>query len=200
MNASENTHLLDYVSNGLRIAADELEKFQLQVGLGKLEAFEAYDDLKKRYAHYTHELKLKAEEGKEKLLDLQAKFQDLQVQFALGKVETIEAFQEQRKKIMLSIHEVQVAIETNPTFIKVYAYLLDALEKMKVKLDILAEQFEPTREKLAENLGSRKEQIEKVISDFKTKFNESTNLDERIETFRSEMSLAYEHFRKAFVN
>jgi predicted nucleic acid-binding Zn-ribbon protein len=200
MNSTENTHLLDYVTNGLRIAAGELEKFQLQVGLGKMEAFDAYEELKKKYAHYTHELKLKAEEGKEKLIDLQAKFQDLQVQFNLGKAETIEAFQEQRKKILLAIHEVQVVIQSNPTIIKTYAYLLIALEKLKVKLDILSQQFEPTRERIVENLNNRKEQLEKVISDFKSKFNERTDLEERMDVFRSEISLAYEHFRKAFVN
>lgn len=200
MDSTENTHLLDYVSNGLRRAADELEKFQLKAGIGKLEAFEAYEDLKKKYAHYTHELKMKAEEGKDKLVDLQAKFQDLQVQFNLGKAETIEAFQEQRKKILLAIHEVQVAIQNNPTFIKAYAILLDALEKIKVKLDILAKQFEPTKDKIAENVTARKEQLEKVISEFKAKFNDKTDIESRLENFRSEMSIAYEHFRKAFVN
>jgi chromosome segregation ATPase len=200
MNSKENTHLLDYVANGLRQAADELEKFQLQVGLGKLEVFDTYEDLKKKYTHYTSELKIKAEEGKEKLADLQAKFQDLQVQFHLGKVETIEAFQEQRKKIMFAIHEIEVSIKNNPTFIKGYALLIDALEKLKVKLEILAQQLEPTREKVATNLKERKEQVERTIADFKSKFNDKTDLDNRLESFRSEMSLAYDHFKKAFTN
>jgi chromosome segregation ATPase len=199
MESTENMHLLDYVSNGLRKAADELEKFQLQVGLGKLEAFDAYEDLKKNYAHYTNELKQKAENGKEKLIDLQARFDDLQVQFNLGKAETIEAFQEQRKKIVLAIHEVQVAIKNNPTYIKAYALLLDALEKIKVKLDILSEQLEPTKEKITDYLSKRKEQVEQAIADFKNKFNEKTELDSKLGAFQSEMSLAYSQFKKAFI-
>lgn len=200
MNTTENTHLLDYAANGLRIAADELEKFQLQVALGKMEALEAYDELKKKYDHYVHEFQLKTEQGKEKFIQLQTKLDELRIQFALGKAETIEAFQEQKKRIISSIHEVQVMIESDPTYIKIYAYLLDALEKIKLKLEILSEQFEPTKERISKNLSQRKVQLDQIISDFKTKFSYTTNLDERMDTFRSEMALAYEHFKKAFVN
>jgi hypothetical protein len=183
----------------MRKGADELEKFQVQASLGKMEAMETYEELKKSYAHYTNEAKVKIEQGKEKYQELLAKVQDLQVQFTLGKADTIEAFQEQRKKIMLAIHEVQVAIQTNPTFIKAYALMLETLEKIKVKLDILAEQLEPTREKVKTVYEEKKEQIEKAIQEFREKFNDSTGFEDRLEYFQKEMSLAYDHFRKAFV-
>jgi chromosome segregation ATPase len=199
MNTTENTHLLDYVIDAMRKGADELEKFQVQASLGKMEAMETYEELKKSYAHYTNEAKVKIEQGKEKYQELLAKVQDLQVQFTLGKADTIEAFQEQRKKIMLAIHEVQVAIQTNPTFIKAYALMLETLEKIKVKLDILAEQLEPTREKVKTVHEEKKEQIEKAIQEFREKFNDSTGFEDRLEYFQKEMSLAYDHFRKAFV-
>lgn len=199
MNNTENMHFLDYVADGMRKSAIELEKFQVQASLGKLEAMDAYESLKEKYKHYTHEIKDKAEHGREKLKDLQAKFQDLQVQLALGKAETIEMFEEQRKKILLAIHEVQVAIKTNPTFIKAYAFLLEALEKMKVKLDILAEQLEPSRKKVASNLSDRKKDLENAISSFKEKLNNYTGLEHKMEVFQDEMSMAYAHFKKAFV-
>jgi chromosome segregation ATPase len=183
----------------MRKAADELEKFQLQVGLGKMEAFDKYEELKKSYAHYTHEIKLKAEEGREKLQDLQAKFQYLQVQFALGKAETIEAFEEQKHKILLAIHELQVTIKTNPTFIKTYALLLETLEKLKVKLEILSDKMQPLKEKAQEVYEDRKQDLEEVIKNFKEKFNDRTDLNEKMEVFQDELALAYKHFKKAFV-
>ena len=199
MNTTENTHLFDYVIDGMRKAADELEKFQLKAGLGQLEALEAYEELKKKYAHYTGEVKIKAEQGKEALKDLQARFEDLQVQLNLGKAETIGAFQEQRKKIMLAIHEIKVSIETNPTFIKAYTMLLAALEELHIQLEILEREFQPTKEKITEAFESRKAKVEEAIGAFRDKMKDQTNWDDRMEQFQKEMRLAYEHFKKAFV-
>lgn len=199
METTENTHLLDYVVSGMRKAADELEKLQLQAGLGKMEALDAYEEIKKKYKNITHEMKLRAENGMEQLQDLQAKFQDFQVQLDLGKAETIEAFEEQRKKILLAIHEIKVTITTNPNYIKAYAFLLEALEKMKAQLDLIGEQLSPVGEKINSNLSARKEEIEKVIASFKEKFNDRTDFESRMETFQEEMTKAYSHLRKAFV-
>lgn len=198
MSTAENTHLFDYVIDGMRKAADELEKFQLKAGLGKMEALEAYEELKKKYAHYTNELKIKADQGKETLKDLQSKFQELQVQLNLGKAETVEAFKEQQKKIMLAIHEVKVAIENNPTVIKAYTMLLAALEQLKIKLEILEKELQPMKEKLSAQYETRKAQVEDAINNFKNKFKD-TDFDQKMGTFQKEMGLAYEHFKKAFV-
>lgn len=199
MENTENMHFGDYVAEGLRRSADELEKFQLQAGLGKMEALDSYQDLKKKYAHYTHEIKLKAMKGKDELENLIGKIQDLQVQFELGKADSIEAFEEQKKKILLAIHEIQVAIKTNPTFIKTYALLLETLEKIKLKLDILSEKLDPLKEKVKEIYVDKKKDLEETINSFKEKFNDKTGIESKLGVFQDELALAYKHFKKAFV-
>jgi chromosome segregation ATPase len=199
MENTDNKHYLDYIIDGMRKTADELEKFQLQANLGKMEALDKYDELKKAYAHYSNEIKIKAEEGREKLQELQAKFQDLQVQFALGKAETIETFEEQKHRIQLAIHELQVTIKNNPTFIKTYAFLLDLLEKLKLKLEILSTKLEPLKEKAKDAYSERKKDLEEVIESFRKKINDQTDIEHRMEVFQDELSLAYKHFKKAFV-
>lgn len=199
METTENIHLLDYVIEGMRKAEVELEKLQLQAGLGKMEALDAYENIKKSFKGFTHDLKLRAENGREQLADLQAKFQDLQVQLELGKAETVDAFEAQRKKILLAIHEVQVTITTNPTFIKVYGFLLEALEKLKIQLEVVAEKLSPMGDKIATEINDRKAAIEKTISDFKEKFNDRTDFDSKMSTFQEEMSNAYSHLKKAFI-
>lgn len=199
MEKTENVHFMDYVVDGMRKTAEELEKFQLQVSLGKMEAMDKFHELKKSYSHYTHEVKLKAEKGKDQLKNLQSKFQDLQVQLSLGKAETVEAFEEQKRKILLAIHELQVTIKTNPTFIKSYALLLEALEKLKLKLEILSDKLDPLKEKVSKVYENRKEDLENVILSFKEKINSKTDINSRMEIFQEELATAFSHFKKAFV-
>lgn len=199
MEKTENKHFMDYVVEGMRKSADELEKFQVKVSLGKAEAMETFQELKKSYGHYTHELKLKAENGKEELKNLKAKFQDLQVQLALGKAETVDAFEAQKKKILDAILDLQNTIKSNPTFIKSYALLLETLEKLKIKLEILSEKLDPVKAKISKVYENRKEDLENVILSFKEKFNNKVDLDSRMEVFQDELTAAFKHFKKAFV-
>lgn len=199
MEKSENTHFLDYVVDGMRKTAEELEKFQLQVGLGKMEAMDKFDEVKKSYSHLTHEAKLKMIQGQDQLENVQAKLQDLQVQLALGKADSVEAYQEQKKKILLAIHELQVTIKSNPAYIKSNAAFLETLEKLKLKMDILSDKLEPMKEKVAEVYNNRKEDIEKIIQSFIDRVNKKAEDSSKMEIFQDELAEAFKHFKKAFV-
>ncbi|MFN5148764.1 MAG: hypothetical protein ACK46O_01900 [Flavobacteriia bacterium] len=199
MENTKNNHYLDYIIDGMRKSADELEKFQLQVSLGKMEALDKYEELKKSYANYSNEIKLKAEEGREKLQELQSKFQHLQVQFALGKAETIETFEEQKHTILLAIHELEVTIKNNPTFIRTYAILLDLFEKLKLKLEVLSTKLDPLKEKVEETYKDRKRDFEEAIESFRAKISQQTDIESKMDVFQDELALAYKHFKKAFV-
>jgi hypothetical protein len=199
MENTKNNHYLDYIIDVMRKSADELEKFQLQVSLGKMEALDKYEELKKSYANYSNEIKLKAEEGREKLQELQSKFQHLQVQFALGKAETIETFEEQKHTILLAIHELEVTIKNNPTFIRTYAILLDLFEKLKLTLEVLSTKLDPLKEKVEETYKDRKRDFEEAIESFRAKISQQTDIESKMDVFQDELALAYKHFKKAFV-
>lgn len=199
MEETVNVHFIDRVVDRMRKTADELEEFQVQANLGKMEALEKYDELKKTYAHYMHDLKLQTEHNVDRMQHLIGKIQDLQVQFSLGKADSKEVFEEQKKKILFAIHELQTTIKTNPTFIKSYAVLLDSLEKLKLKMEILSDKLDPVKEQLKESYSERKEQVEKIISSFKEKINDRSHFEDRMGNFQEELSIAYKHFKKAFI-
>lgn len=199
MEKTENANFIDNVVEGMRKSALELEKFQLQLNLGKVEAMDKFNELKKSFIDYTHELKIKTDKSKAQFVKLQGKLQDLQVQLALGKAVSREAFQKQKKKILLAIHELQVTIKSNPTFIKVYAVFLEYLEAFKIKLDMLSEKLEPVKEKVTKAISAKKKDIEKIINSFRKNVDKKTKVSNRMEIFQDEIALAFNHFRKAFV-
>ena len=52
MKNNENSHFIDKVIDTLRKAADEMEEFQVKVALGKSEAEDKYEDIKKKFKKY----------------------------------------------------------------------------------------------------------------------------------------------------
>jgi hypothetical protein len=184
----------------MRKSAAELEEFQLQLSLGKMEAIDAFHATKKSFSNFTHEIKLKAIHGKYSWENILGKIQDLQVQLALGKAETKEEFEEQKKKIALAIHSLQIAIKTNPSFIESHALFLETLENLKLKMEILSEKLNPAKEKVTTEFKVRKEQLEDAILQFKEKIRSKSTIDERFATFQDELSEAFNHFKKAFVS
>lgn len=198
MEKKENVHVIDIVVDRMRKAAVELEEFQVKVSLGKMEALEKYEEIKRSYNHLIHESKIRIAHSKERLETLQGKLEDLQVQFALGKAVTVEVFKAQKKRILLAIHEIEVSIKTNPTFVKSYAVLLETLETLKLKLEILSDKLEPAKKKVRKALKNGKEEIERVLSSFQEKFKKRINYERRMDVFQDELAIAYKHFRKAF--
>ena len=59
MKTKENSHLIDNVVDALRKAATELEAFQVQVALGKAEAEDKYEEVKKNFNAFVPESKSK---------------------------------------------------------------------------------------------------------------------------------------------
>lgn len=195
---STNTHFIDHVVSGLRVAAEELEEFQLQLGLGKLEAREIYENLKKDYRLSSHALLIKIDQGKQMTTDLRTSYDQFLLQLALGRADTMEQFKEQRAKILLAIHEFKVAISTHTQLGEIYNELVLLLEKLEIKLEMLSNNWQPTADKLKKEFTERKVQIENLLSDLKSKLAEYSNVDVHLDVFNKEMSEAYSHFKKAF--
>ena len=77
--------------------------------------------------------------------------------------------------------------------------MLNALENLKLKLEIISEKLDPIKQSLSDGFDIRKKKIEEAISNFKEKFEEKTHLDDKLDILHDEMSLAYKHFKKAFI-
>jgi hypothetical protein len=201
MEKTENEHFIDKIVETFKKAAVELEEFQLQAALGKAEAYDKYEEAKKKFNSFVHITKTKVKTGKEKIDEIHTKFDELRVQLALGKAETIDAFNEQKKKILLKIHEIETKIKTNETLNKAYAILLIQIEKFKIQLDLLQKKFEEGKEGVKESFEKGKEDFNVFIKGLKEKFeNKSPEKEEtRWEHFQDEFSQAFAHMKNAFV-
>lgn len=197
---TDNKHFTDKIVSALRSAATELEALQVQASLGKAEASDKYEEVKKNFNHFVHNMKSKASDGKDKLDDLHQKFDELRLQLALGKAETLEAFQEQKKKILLTIHDIQHNIKTNPTLNRIYAVLVIEMEKFKVQLDWLEKKFGEGKEEFSSSFEEGKASFNAYIEKMKEKYSKTEEPEEtRWEHFQSEISEAFGHIKGAFV-
>ena len=93
----------------------QTEELAVQFSLGKAEAGDKFDEMKKELHSKTHELKqslAKAETfSKEKAAILKVKLEELQVQLALGKAEAKEGFEKQKKNIMHLVNEIKAELK-----------------------------------------------------------------------------------------
>jgi hypothetical protein len=194
----ENQHLGERIAKGLRKSAEELEKLDVQLHLGKMEAIEVYESMRKKYAHSLHEIKNDVKHQRDQFVHLLNKLEELRIQLELGKTETIEAFNARKKQLKLAIHELEVAIKTNPEFIRRYSQVLESLELLKLKLEVLNQRTQPARERLHTFYEQRKAAVEQIINGLMNR--KETPKRSRWENFQVEMSEAYAHLKKAFVS
>ena len=88
MKNKEEIQFVDKVIGALRKSAIELEEFQIKAALGKAEAQEKYEEVKKKFNLFIHESEYKINGIKEKIEELNTKCDEVRVQLALGKAET----------------------------------------------------------------------------------------------------------------
>ena len=108
-------NLRSKINSSLEKAKQEIEELSVQFSLGKAEAADKFESVKKDFLSKVNEWKIKGEQfkssGEEKSHTLKAKLEELQVQLALGKAEAKELFHEQKKKIMQSISDLESEIK-----------------------------------------------------------------------------------------
>lgn len=107
-------NLRSKINSRLEKAKQEIEELSVQFNLGKAEAADKFESVKKDFHSKVNEWKIIGEQikstGKEKSQTLKSKLEELQVQLALGKAEAKDLFHEQKKKIMKSISELEAEI------------------------------------------------------------------------------------------
>lgn len=196
METTQSTSVTDKVVEALRRAAKEIEQFEVQAALGKAEAQDKYEEVKKKFNLFIHEAKSKVKVGSEKVDDIHQKFDELVVQLALGKAETRDAFREQKKKILLTLHDIEFKIKSNETFKKVYAVVLVEIEKFKVFLESLEKKFDGGKVEAKDSYEKAKVEFNEFIERFKAKYSKQE--ETRWEHFQGEMTEAFNHLKMAF--
>ncbi|WP_439152836.1 hypothetical protein [Winogradskyella sp.] len=197
MKTMEETRFIDNIVETLRKAAIEIEELQVQAALGKAEAKDKYEEIKKKFNLVLHEAKSKIDSGKEKVEDIDTKFDELRVQLELGKAEGLDAFKEQKKGLLNKLHEIEVKIKTNKRLNDIYAFILLEIEKFKLKLEVLEQKFETGKESAKTSFEKGKTEFNTFIENIKAKYGKKE--ETKWEHFQDEISEAFTHFKKAFI-
>jgi hypothetical protein len=199
MKTKNDLPFIDKVIESLRKSAVNLEEFQVKVALGKAEAKDKYEEVKKEFNLFIHDSEFKINGIKENMEELKAKFEELRVQLALGKAETIEIFKKQKKQLLLTLHEIEVKIKTNETLSRMYAVTLIEIEQFKIQLEILEKKYKTDKKETKESFGKGKSEFDNFIEKFRIKYGKKKE-ETKLEHFQNEISEAFVHFKKAFSN
>lgn len=197
MKNKQDIHFVDKVIGALRKTAVELEEFQVQATLGKAEAQDKYEEVKKKFNLFIHDSEFKIKGIKEKIEDVNTNFDELRVQLALGKAETKEIFKKQKKELLSKIHEIEVKIKTNDTLNRMYALALIEIEQFKIQLEILEQRYKEDKVKAKDTFEKGKKDFNRFVNRVKGKYGKKKEAT-KLEHFQYEISEAFDHFKKAF--
>ena len=190
------SQLADKLFEALKKAAIEIEELQLQATLGKAEALDIYEDVKKRFDTFIHESKMKYDAGKEKVDDFFDTIEKLRLQLALGKADTIDMFKEQKKRILKLLRELESKIKSNETLQKIYALVLIQIEIFKVHLESIEKSLEKGKEEALKAFQEGNETFKKFIDKLLVK--SGIKKETKLEKLQSEFSDAFDDLIKSF--
>lgn len=198
MDTKEDVQFMDKVVDALRNTATELEEFRLQMALGKSEAKDKYEEVKKRFNLFMHDNEIRVKGLKDYIEEANTRYDELRVQFALGAAEAKDEFEKRKKELLDLVHEIEVKIKTNETLNKMYAIALIDIEQFKVQMEILEQRFknDKTGEEIKAAFQKANEEFNAFVEKFKDKYDKKKQT--RMEHFQSEIADAFEHFKNAF--
>lgn len=196
---TNNNHLVDKIVSGLRTTAVELEELQLQLVLGKAEAADKFEEVKKTLSDFietTFGLLKNADNG---AFLLRRKFEELQVQLALGKAESWDVFGERKKQFGKIAREIEDLLDSSDISLELRLKWNSELEKFKVMLEIFGLQFELGKMELKERVEKSKAAFSKTVEHLTAKFTEKQHSAEEVfEDFWGEAKSAYHDLKTAF--
>jgi len=200
MTTATQRNPVDYIINGLKTAASELEELQVQLALGKAEAKDVFENLKKSMHTRVLQLKLKIMNSNPKgeMLTIVNALEHLEVQLALGLAETKEVFETQRKNIGKSLSELESKLRSGAPGRQVAKMQLE-IEKFKTKLYLLSLSYHLRKINLEYDVKQKKEDFEKKLNTLKTKLSiKETHAKNKWQHFREEIKEAFDDLKSVF--
>lgn len=199
----EKKTLTEKIIEGMKKATVELEEFRLQAALGKAEARDVFEDVKKKFNKFVHEYKQEAGDieviAMDKAVKLKALLETLQVQLALGKAESKQVFGAQRKKIENALNDLETFLKNNKIANEYYTRLLLEAGKFRIKLEILKLRYELNKlETRIEFKNKQREYTKKIETVKNNLMKREKEAEQKMQQFREEVSEAYSHLKKAF--
>lgn len=183
----------EQLASMLSKAATEIGEFQVQLALGKSEARDEYEKLKKNLRQQFSGANPTYQSGKKNAQKIQTGIDELQVQLALGKADTIDTFNFQKKKITGALNKLEAALTSLPHDDKFKLEAKNEIEKTKIKLDILRLHYRFSQ-MTKDETGKRVNELKQRVSEIR----DNAVLIEELDKVESEIDSAYNHLKKTF--
>jgi len=202
METKTSASITDHIINGLNKAVTEIEEFRVQAALGKAEAEQAFEELKKKLHAKIHEAKVQYENLKNRtdFLEVINAFEYLQVQLALGMAESQESFEEQKKKISAAMSQLESSVRQKALSNEHFINFRMELEKFKVKLELLALHYKLKKVTVQFDLENKKDQLREKIKSLRTQFAEKeSRMKNKWEEFSEDIGDAFSQLKSSFI-
>jgi hypothetical protein len=180
---------------------NEIEELRVQIDLGKMEAKDLFEEVKKKFSEKIREAKehFSTLKNNEEVLKVINAFEHLQLQLNLGIAETEDIFEEQRKKLDQGFQSLETALKSNPVLKEYYAKLQLEIEKFKIKMELLGLKYKLKTIRTEYNFEEKKARFFEKLDGLRDKAVEKEEVvTAKWENFQKEVTEAYSHLKKAF--
>jgi hypothetical protein len=193
--------LLQKLGEGILKAQQEIDELALQLSLGKSEAKDKFEELKKEFTQNVNEVKnfIKSKVDKSLPASLQLRLDELELRLKVGKAETQETFEVQRSALVEATIALENEIREALEKIQVPNHFQHEVEKFLLKLEILRLKFGVKRFEIRDAFRARMSRAEKSIQRFIEKAGKLGSKRSSSD-FKKEIAEAYKHLKSAVKN
>ena len=192
--------ILMSVADKLLAAQQEIDELTVQLALGKAEARDKFNEIKKDFREKVSELKafLANIPSDLELSTIRTKIDELEMHLLQGEVNTREAFEAQKDNLMKATSALEKTLQRKVPFPAELQHFVHEIEKFKVKLEILRLKFSLKKMEVKNEFRIRMDEAKAYIDERRTLIKDKIDEGrEKYEDFGDEIRLAYTHFRKA---
>jgi hypothetical protein len=196
--ANEN-HFGENLAALMRKAAVSLEKYQVQLALGEMEAKDQFEKLKKKFRSTLNTAQTYVENNGRKAKDeVMQVIDEMKVQLALGKAESLDEFEVQEKKIIRAFKTLEARIDGVIDH-EAEEELHHEMQQFRIKLDMLKVQYKLGNMEARDQFEDRKHELEAAMAKLKAKIEARRDINAKTRAARKEeIKESYKHLKKAF--
>lgn len=194
------TPLLEKMAEGLLQAQQEIDELALQLSLGKSEAKEKLEEVKKEFIKGINTLKKSLQSALDQPipLALKMKFEAVELQLQVGKVQSKESFDSQIKLLIVATIALEEEIRSLLHKMEVKGYFGHEIEKFLLKLEILRLKFGIKKFEIKEGFRSEMATVRKSIESFRKNAKKLKALPaEAYDDIKTEISSNYKSLKNA---
>ncbi len=181
------------------LARQALDELALQLSLGKAEARDKFEEVKKEFSAKLIELRsmLQAEAQQKAIVDLLSKIVELETALLTGKVDSPRAFNVQRRTLVAITEKVEAAIGNKLSRVPALSEFIHEIEILRLKLEILRLKFTVKKFKIKNSFHKGMDKAVDIVRAAESKVKKTAG---RYREFREDVKQVYHQMQKAIRN